>query len=728
MHTAAAAGPLRRGSAGSRGRLDDGKAVRIVSRMSADPVFLWECRKPGAHPEPGGTVFALRCARATRAWLMLFDSPTDDRPREEIELDPIRHRREGIWQAWVPDVHHGALYAWRIEAPDWDASRWVLDPCASAIATGRRWGETRGLTPGRWPERGAAFPKCVVVDDSRYDWHGDAPLQRPLSDIVVYEAHLRGYTIHSSSGVVQPGTYAGFAEKIPWLLELGVTAVEFLPLHEFDEMEFYVENGARRHLRNFWGYSPLAWFAPNSRYAVGMEPGAPVGEFRDLVRALHAAGLEVWLDVVFNHTAEDGASGPVWSFKALDRELYYLRQPGDGGLADVTGCGNTVNANEPAVAELIVDCLRRWVRQFHVDGFRFDLAAALTRGPDGRPMGDPPLLARIAAEPALQHVKLVAEPWDASGLYQLGHFPGRRWLEWNGRFRDDVRRFWRGEPGTLGLLATRLAGSSDLFTGRPRGPLTSVNYIACHDGFTLADVVAYTRPRNEANGEGGRDGERHNHSFNCGVEGPTDDPAVLAFRRRQQKNLLATLLLAQGVPMLLAGDEFGRTQQGNNNAYAQDNGISWVDWSLADRNRDLLDWTRQLVRLRRRHRSLRRTRFLTGRSEAASPPDIEWFGPDGRPPDWDHGGALGFRLSGDPRCTGVREAEPDLLVLIAGRAGAVRFYPPHGPWRLELCSAEEPPAWDGAAVVLDGPAVAVWSGPVSDGSRSVTVNVDPASG
>ncbi len=671
------------------------------------------CRRCGATVENGATVFVLRCARARRVWLMLFDAPDAAEPAGEFPLSPTAHRQGDLWQIRLPGVGHGALYAWRIEAPEWDAQRWVIDPYASAIATARRWGETRGLVAGHWPERGAAFPKCVVVDDSLYDWQGDHPPRRPLSDTVVYEVHLRAFTAHPSARAAAPGTYAAFAERIPYLRDLGITAVELLPLHEFDEMELWIENGPRRHLRNLWGYSPIAWFAPNSRYAADSQPAAAVNEFRDLVRALHAEGIEVWLDVVFNHTAEGGQHGPVYTFKALDRHLYYIHKPGTDEFADFTGCGNTVSANEPVVADVIVDCLRRWVREFHVDGFRFDLAAALTRGPDGRPLEDPPLLARIAADPDLRGVKLVAEPWDVGGLYQVGAFPGRDWLEWNGRFRDDVRRFWRGDPGLLGVLATRLAGNSDLYAHRPRGPLTSINYVTCHDGFTLADVVRYSRPHNEANAEGGRDGERHNHSFNCGVEGPTDDPHIELLRYRQQKNLLACLLLAQGVPMILGGDEFGRTQRGNNNAYAQDNEISWFDWTLMERHAEFLRWVRELIALRRRHHSLRRTQFLTGTGRDGSPPDITWFGPDGGPPDWSNGQALGYRLSGDPRCTGASMPEPDLLVLINGGRRTVEFPLPPADWRPALWTTEAEPAVttqpDGSRrVSLEGPAVAVF--------------------
>jgi glycogen operon protein len=667
---------------------------------------------PGATADRNGTDFVLRCAPATRAWLLLFDSVGDDRPAREIALD----RRDDLWHARVPGVGHGTPYLFRVEAPAADPHQWLLDPYAAAVATPRRWGETTGLTPGHWPRNGAAFPKGLVVDDERYDWGDDRPPHIPLRDTVVYEVHIRGFTAHPSSGTAAPGTYRALAEKIPHLLSLGVTTVEFLPVHEFDEMEFFVENGRRRMLRNLWGYSPVAWSAPNARFAAGHSPGAAVDEFRDVVRALHAAGIEVILDVVFNHTAETDRHGPVLSLRGLDRSLYYILKPGSDQLADFTGCGNTVNANQPAVTEMILDCLRRWVLEFHVDGFRFDLASVLTRGPDGRPMPHPPILARLTNDPILHRVKLIAEPWDAVGLYQVGAFPGLRWQEWNGRFRDDVRRFWRGDPGMLGVLATRLAGSSDLYHRHQRGPLSSINFVACHDGFTLADLVRHTRPHNEANGEGGADGEKHNHSFNCGVEGPSADPAVESLRLRQQKNLLATVFLSQGVPMLLAGDEFGRTQRGNNNAYAQDNEISWVDWSFADRHAGLLDFTRRLIRLRAAHPALRRESFLTGHCDHGAPADVQWLGPGGAAPDWQAGTALGMRLSGCARCTGAPADGPDLLVLVNGGREDARFGLPPGPWTLEIATSDPAPVPRDGAILLPPRSLAVLVGPCA-GSR-----------
>lgn len=664
--------------------------------------------RPGVHLTGDGALFTIFSRRATRAWLMIFEQPDDAAPAREIALEPVGHRIGDFWHIFVPDIRPGQAYAWRMDGPrpDFDPSQWLLDPYAEAVATPRRWGENRGLVPGRWPRDGAAFPKALIVADE-YDWGDDRPPATPLADTILYEAHLRGFTAHPSSRVAAPGTWSGFRERIPHLVELGVTAVEFLPLHEFDEMEFLLENRRRRDLRNLWGYSPLAFLAANARYAADPRPGASRDEFRDLVRALHRAGIEVVLDVVFNHTAELDDAGPVYSFKGLDRSVYYLLDPG-GRLLNFSGCGNSLNANHPVVQELILDTLRHWAIEFHVDGFRFDLGSALTRGADGRPMERPPVIERIAEDPALRQVKLIAEAWDAGGLYQVGSFPHARWSEWNGIYRDEVRRFWGGTSGLLGRLATRIAGSSDLYERDGQTPLKSVNFVTCHDGFTLADLVRYSTPRNEANGEDGRDGERQNFSFNCGVEGPSDDPAVEALRLRQQKNLLATLLVSQGVPMLLAGDEFGRTQRGNNNAYAQDNDVSWVDWTLVERNAELLAFARLLIRFRREHRSLRRTAFLTGLARDGAPADIEWFGTDGNPPPWETGSAVAFRLSGDRRCFGGKTDEEDVLIAVNGGAHAVRFVlpaPPSAPWRLAWSTEPSAPKLEvsGPAVLLAGP-------------------------
>ncbi|MDZ4199660.1 MAG: glycogen debranching protein GlgX [Kiritimatiellia bacterium] len=628
--------------------------------------------RPGARLVNGGVWFGIVSRPADRVWLMLFDAPADDRPSREIELHPASDRQGELWSRFVPGTGPGQLYAWRMESSDGrlKPDQWLQDPCASAVVGRPRWGEASGWIPGQPPRNGALFPKSAVLEDD-FDWGADRPPRIPWAETVIYEAHLRGYTAHPSSGVRFPGTYRGFLEKIPYLKELGITAVEFLPITEFDEMEFWLENKSRRRLRNFWGYSPLAFFAPNARYASVPAIAAAVREFQELVRALHAAGMEVILDVVFNHTAELDESGPIWSFKGLDPEAYYLYEA-QGRLADFTGCGNTFNANHPIAADLIVQCLQAWVTRFRVDGFRFDLASALTRGPDGAPLARPPLIDRIAEDPILRDVKLIAEPWDAAGLYQVGSFPHLRFAEWNGRFRDDVRRFWNGEAGRLGLFATRLCGSSDLYRRPGSSPLRSVHFVTSHDGFTLSDLVSYLQRHNEANGENNRDGESANFSVNHGLEGPSPDPHIQAARLRHVKNLLASLFLSRGVPMLLAGDEFGRTQKGNNNPYAQDNDISWVDWTLPEKHRDLLDFVRKLIAFRRAFPALRAGRFFEGDLHDGARPDIEWRGPDGSPPDWEQGFAVACRLDGAPERTG-RAVSPPLFLAFNAGAKPARF-------------------------------------------------------
>jgi glycogen operon protein len=474
-------------------------------------------------------------------------------------------------------------------------------------------------------------PKCVVVDEA-FDRQGDRHLRRGLSDTVIYEMHVRGFTASPTSGVEHPGTYLGVIEKIPYLKSLGVTAVELMPVHEFAAAMPTADGVVRS---NYWGYDPLAFFAPHRGYAADTAPGAQVREFKEMVRALHAAGIEVILDVVFNHTAEGNHLGPTLSFKGLENRVYYMLGDGGATYRNYTGCGNTINGNHPIVRELIFLCLRNWVHNYHVDGFRFDLASVLSRDRNGDLQPNPPVVEVITEDPALADTKIIAEAWDAAGAFQVGSFARMRWAEWNGRYRDDVRRFWRGDAAQTGHLATRLAGSSDLYAEHGRQPCHSINFVTSHDGFTLSDLVSYREKHNEANGEGNRDGDNNNFSDNNGVEGPSADPGIEATRSRQIRNLLATLLLSQGVPMLLAGDECRRTQRGNNNAWCQDNDVSWIDWSLVDSNAALVRFVRELIRFRLGNPTLRRRSFLVGGpTESGALPDVAWFGPDGQPIDW----------------------------------------------------------------------------------------------
>ncbi len=609
--------------------------------------------KPGVHIHKNETSFVVH-STTKRLWLMLFDDPDAETPAREIEMT----RTDGFFRAKVSGLKPGTCYLYRA-----DSDQWLLDPCARAVHTPNRWGERDGFTAGVFPKVGKMFPKGVIVTDD-FDWGKTRRPHTPLENTVIYEAHLRGFTRGEAGG-----TYLDFIDKIPYLKELGVTAVELLPLFEFDELEYFTSCESRKELVNFWGYSTRSFFAPMSRYARSAEPGAAVTEFKTLVKALHAAGIEVILDVVFNHTAEGEKTGPVYNFRALDEKAYYLQNP-DGTYQNWSGCGNTVNANHPVTRQFIVECLKIWANEMHVDGFRFDIATALCRGKDGELMAKPPLIKAIEAEPALKNVKLIAEPWDALGGYQVGRFPGKRFSDWNGKFRDDVRRFWN-LGHAVGSLATRMTGSSDLYEHKGGSPLKSINFITAHDGFTLADLVAYEHKHNEANAEDNRDGENHNDSANFGVEGPTDDPAIQTRRLQQQKNLLATLLLSKGVPMLTAGDEFGRTQRGNNNAYCQDNDISWVDWSLLETNRELFDFTKKLIALRAAFPQLRRKTFLTGNG------DVEWIGPEGQEVDWHHGHAIGMHLPG----------KNSLLILINNGEHEISFDDFSKVWKTELSTA-----------------------------------------
>jgi isoamylase len=534
-----------------------------------------------------GVNFSLFSRHATAVSLLLFEGADDPRPSRVIRLDPVANRTYFYWHAFVPGVRPGQLYGYRVDGPfdpdtgmRFDASKVLLDPYGRGVVVPPGYRRDAACRPG---DNAATAMKSVVVNCGAYDWAGDTPLRRPSAHTIVYEMHVRGFTRHPSSGVTDKtrGTFAGLIEKIPYLQELGITAVELLPVFQFDAQD------APRGLVNYWGYSPVGFFAPHHAYSSRQDPLGPIDEFRDMVKALHRAGIEVILDVVFNHTAEGNHDGPTLSFRGLDNVTYYILEHDRSRYADYTGTGNTLNANQPIVRRLIVDSLRYWVETMHVDGFRFDLASVLARGDSGDPLPNPPVLWDIESDPVLAGTKLIAEAWDAAGLYQVGTFVGDSWQEWNGRFRDDVRSFLRGEPGTVTRIADRLLGSPEIYAHKGREAEQSVNFVTCHDGFTLNDLVSYDAKHNEANGEGNRDGADDNRSWNCGVEGPTDDPRVETLRNRQVKNFLTATLLSIGMPMVLMGDEVRRTQRGNNNAYCQDNETSWFDWTLVAKHADV---------------------------------------------------------------------------------------------------------------------------------------------
>jgi isoamylase len=599
----------------------------------------------GATAVRDGINFAIFSRHATSVWLLLY-APGDEEPVVEFPLDPRFNRTGDIWHAFVKGFDPGVHYAYRMDRRlntgvrfhRFDPALTLLDPCARATAGHVSWGEQH--RPDEKLRRG------VVVDDG-FDWGTDQPLNIPLSDTIIYETHVRGFTRDPSSGVSNPGTFAGLIQKIPYLVELGITAIELLPVHEFEEVDSNRTNPfTGERLLNFWGYQPISFFAPNAAYASNKSDTGQIQEFKELVRSLHAAGIEVILDVVFNHTAEGDERGPTFSFRGIDNAVYYMLDPRTGSYLNYSGCGNTLNCNHPVVRDLIVECLRYWVMEMHIDGFRFDLASVLGRGQDGSVLENPPLLESLAHDPVLANTKLIAEAWDAAGLYQVGTFPAwSRWAEWNGKFRDDVRRFVRGDPGMVSALATRLVGSPDLFHTSSREPYHSINFVTCHDGFTLADLVSYDRKHNEMNDENNLDGMYENLSWNCGEEGRTESVEIGCIRRRQIRNFATILLLADGVPMILAGDELGRTQQGNNNAYCQDNEISWIDWRLQRENADLVRFFGHLIAFRRRHPLLRATTFemLAGKGHGS----IAWHGVRLGEPDWSSNSrSLAMHLSG----------------------------------------------------------------------------------
>ncbi len=587
----------------------------------------------GATVVPGGVNFSLFSRTATGVELLLFDAADAPGPARIVTLDAVANHTYHYWHVFVPDLRPGQLYGYRVSGPTapehglrFDPSKVLLDPYGRGTVVPEGYSRDAAQRPG---DNARAAMKSVVVDPGAYDWEGDAPLARSSARTVIYEMHVRGFTRHPNSGVdaAKRGTYAGLIERIPYLQQLGITAVELLPVFQFDAQD------CPPGKVNYWGYAPISFFAPHQAYSSRQDPLGPVDEFRDMVKALHRAGIEVILDVVFNHTAEGDERGPTLSFKGIDNPSYYILEQEGAKYANYTGCGNTLNANHPVVRRLIVDSLRYWVQEMHIDGFRFDLASILTRDAKGHPLANPPVLWDIESDPALAGAKLLAEAWDAAGLYQVGSFVGDAWKEWNGRFRDDVRDFFRGEPGAVRHVADRLLGSPEVYGHKQREAEQSVNFVTCHDGFTLNDLVSYNEKHNEANGEENRDGANDNRSWNCGVEGPTDDPAIETLRNRQVKNHLALTLLSLGVPMILMGDEVRRTQRGNNNAYCHDNELSWFDWSLVDKHADLLRFVRLLIerRARRDVQHERQRLSLTAMLEQARK---AWHGVKLDRPDW----------------------------------------------------------------------------------------------
>lgn len=619
----------------------------------------------GVNPNGEGVNFSIFSRHAKSVELLLFLSADCEEPFQTIRLHEDTNRTFFSWHVYVCKLPVGTWYAWRMDGPNclreagfsFDKEKQLIDPWALVVSD-KRWSRQAACQAG---DNAKTAMRCMVADVKAYDWEGDIPLRISSEKAILYEVHVGGYTRHSSSGVKHPGTFSGLIEKIPYLKKLGISHVELLPVMAFDEQDV-PPNTYNLGLKNYWGYSTHSFFSPHPGYCVTPEQGTHINEFRDLVKALHKAGIGVIMDVVFNHTAEAGPNGPVMNFRGVGGDIFYhLNQHDKSIYRDYTGCGNTVNANHPFVAAFIISCLEYWVTQMHVDGFRFDLASALARGENGDVLHDPPVLWGIELSKELAKTKLIAEAWDAAGLYQVGSFPGYRWAEWNGRYRDTVRRFLLGDQGLITELATRISGSSDLYEHQGRLPISSINFVTCHDGFTLYDLFSYNFKHNQANGEENRDGCNNSLSYNCGVEGNTEDEAIIRLRIKKAKNAFAILLLSQGVPMLLAGDEFLNSQQGNNNGYCQNNEISWLNWADAQKNSEMIRFVSMLIALRKRHSALMRRRFLTGRPiEGKSLPDIAWHGHKLDSPLWFNTEArlLAFTLAG------LDHSESDIHVIM----------------------------------------------------------------
>jgi glycogen operon protein len=669
--------------------------------------FIVDSGKPiplGATVTETGVNFSLFSRHASSVILILFESSRPKSAYEEIKLDHQKNRTGDIWHCHIRNLKAGAFYLYRADGPynpergfRFNYNKVLIDPYAKALTDLGGWDLRTCLeyNPND-PAQDLSFsyqddlhvlPKCVVVDDNAFDWQGDTALNYPLRFSVLYETHVRGLTVHPSSGVQYPGTYRGVIEKIPFFKELGITSLEFLPIQEFNEHELTrVNPRTGTPLINYWGYSTVAFFAPKGSYASDKSPGGQVREFKEMVRELHGAGIEVILDIVFNHTAEGNEWGPTFSFRGLDNTIYYILDENKRCYKNYSGCGNTVNCNHPVVRTFILDCLRYWVVEMHVDGFRFDLGSILGRDQQGRLMENPPVLERIAEDPVLSNTKIIAEAWDAGGAYQVGWFPGGRWAEWNDRYRDDIRQYWRGDLHQTRHLATRLSGSSDLYLRDGRKPFHSINFITSHDGFTLQDLVSYTDKHNEENGEENRDGGNNNNSANYGVEGPGASPGIQKIRERLLKNFIATLMVSLGTPMLLGGDEMARTQGGNNNAYCQDNEISWYDWSLLKKNKGLFRFVKEMIAFRRRHPGFMRPEFYTGRDGNYNAiPDISWFDENGYTPNWDKlNTCLALRMDGSKSDILADQDDNDFFIMFNAGEKQVLF---------SVCDALEGKTW-----------------------------------
>ena len=626
-----------------------------ATAKAAKTTLLYKTTKGDPHPlgstvYPDGVNFSVFSQNAASMELLLFAEGNSTEPFQIIKMTDEGNKSFHFWHIFLVDAKPGLHYAYRVHGPEekkpghrFTPEKVLIDPYAYGNSMDL-WNRGAACLPG---DNLTQSMRSVVIDPLDYDWEGDRPLNRPMQDSVIYEMHVGGFTRAGNSHVTSPGTFRAVIEKIPYLQSLGVTAVELLPVFQFDDTEAHEFEGNK--LNNFWGYSTMAYFAPHPGYCESAGEAQHMTEFRDMVKALHKAGIEVILDVVFNHTDEGNHQGPTFSFRGFDNlNYYYLVDGNQDYYYDYTGCGNTFNCNHPVGSKMIVECLRFWVEYMHVDGFRFDEGSVLSRGPGGAPMEFPPVLWQIELDDVLAETKVIAEAWDAAGLYQVGHFPGFRWAEWNGVYRDTLRKFIAGEAGIVGDLADRITGSPSLYQSNGHLPINSVNFITAHDGFTLNDLVSYNNKHNEANGEGNRDGVDDNMSWNCGAEGPTDDPAINALREQQIRNFATLLMLSQGVPMFVMGDEVRRTQGGNNNAWCQDNPIGWFDWTQTQTEAGMLRFWSELIAFRKSHPAVHRARFFSGAMNERGMPDISWHGTKLNEPGWNdpHARALAWTVAG----------------------------------------------------------------------------------
>ena len=623
----------------------------------------------GAILQPNGVNFSIYSKDAEEVNLVLFESENAKEPSAVINFDPVKNKTGNIWHIFIEGLKAGTLYLYKVDGPynppqglRFNKNKYLFDPYAKAFTSGSVFKAYNKLHKKGFAQNAGGeifdlsdFPKCVVIDDD-FDWEGDRPLNYPLEKSVIYETHIKGFTASKTSGLAEQfaGTYKGFSQKIDYLKKLGITAVEFLPMFEFDENENgNINPKTGEQLVNYWGYSTIGFFAPKTSYSSDKTPGGAVREFKQLVKELHKAGIEVILDVVYNHTAEGNEHGYTFEFRGLQNDVYYsLPQNDKNYYMNFSGCGNSMNCNHPVTSQMILDSLHYWVVNMHIDGFRFDLASILTRMSNGSviPAEWPSITSAINSDPILANTKIIAEPWDCAGLYQLGGFPAgenSRWSEWNGRFRDDIRRFNRGDENVATAAATRIAGSSDCYNHSGRKPMASINFITAHDGFTLNDLVSYNYKHNDENGEQNRDGSDDNISYNHGFEGECTNPKIENIRKKKIKNFFVHLMTAQGVPMMLGGDEMRRTQNGNNNAYCQDNEISWFNWDLAVKNQGFVRFTSKMIELRKNHPIFRRNSFFAENSDNSNVPEISWYDPFGKVPDWSKTGRfLAYKLDG----------------------------------------------------------------------------------